>query len=71
MEANSFMDFSSLNKLRRSIRDFRQNQVPESVLKQILDDALWSPSWNNTHPYYLAIARNKELELIKQDHLLR
>jgi nitroreductase len=51
------MDFSSLNKSRRSIRDFRQDQVPESVLKQILDDALWSPSWTNTHPYYLAIAK--------------
>jgi nitroreductase len=65
------MDFSSLNKSRRSIRDFRQDQVPESVLKQILEDALWSPSWSNTHPYYLAIVRNKELELIKQDQLLR
>jgi len=65
------MDFSSLNKSRRSIRDFKKDPVPESVLKQILEDALWSPSWCNTHPYYLAIARNKELELIKQDHLLR
>jgi hypothetical protein len=57
------------NKSRRSIRDFKKDQVPESVLnqiledalwsplKQILDDALWSPSWSNTHPYYLAIAK--------------
>jgi nitroreductase len=45
------MDFSALNKSRRSIRDFKPDQVSESVLKQILDDALWSPSWGNTHPY--------------------
>jgi len=51
------LDFSSLNKSRRSIRDFKKDPVPESVLKQILDDALWSPSWSNTHPYYLAIAK--------------
>jgi len=51
------MDFSSLNKSRRSIRDFKPDSVPESVLKQILEDALWSPSWSNTHPYYLAIAK--------------
>ena len=63
------MDFSSLNKSRRSIRDFRQDQVPESVLKQILDDALWSPSWSNTHPYYLAIPKCQELELLKKDYL--
>jgi nitroreductase len=63
------MDFSSLNKSRRSIRDFKKDLVPESVLKQILDDALWSPSWSNTHPYYLAIAKGEELELIKKDYL--
>jgi hypothetical protein len=34
------MDFSSLNKSRRSIRDFKKDQDPESVLNQILDDAL-------------------------------
>jgi nitroreductase len=51
------MDFSSLNKSRRSIRDFKKDPVPESVLKQILDDGLGSPSWSNTHPYYLAIAK--------------
>jgi nitroreductase len=51
------LDFSSLNKSRRSIRDLKSVPVPESVLKQILDDALWSPSWSNTHPYYLAIAK--------------
>ena len=63
------MDFSSLNKSRRSIRDFKKDLVPESVLKQILEDALWSPSWSNTHPYSLAIAKGEELELIKQDFL--
>ncbi len=63
------MDFSSLNKSRRSIRDFKKDEVPESVLKQILDDALWSPSWSNTHPYFLAIAKEEELELIKKDYL--
>ena len=63
------MDFSSLNKSRRSIRDFKPDLVPESVLKQILEDALWSPSWSNTHPYYLAIAKRETLELIKNDNL--
>jgi hypothetical protein len=58
------MRLPSLNKSRRSIRDFKKNKVSESVLKQILDDALWSPSWSNTHPYYLAIAKEEELELI-------
>jgi nitroreductase len=34
------MDFSSLNKSRRSIRDFKSDPVPESVLSQMLEDAL-------------------------------
>ena len=55
--------------LSRSICDLKPDQVPESVLKQILDDALWSPSWSNTHPYYLAIAKSETLELIKNDYL--
>jgi nitroreductase len=63
------MDFSALNKSRPSIRGFKKDEVSESVLKQILEDALWSPSWSNTHPYYLAIAKNEELELIKKDYL--
>ena len=58
------MDFSSLNKSRPSIRGFKKDEVSESVLKQILEDALWSPSWSNTHPYYLAIAKEEILNQI-------
>lgn len=63
------MDFSFLNKSRRSIRHFKPDSVPESVLKQIFEDALWSPSCSNTHPCYLAIVKGETLELVKNDYL--
>jgi hypothetical protein len=50
------MDLSSLNKLLCSIRDFKKDQVAESVLSQMLEDALLPSFWSNTHSYYLAIA---------------
>jgi hypothetical protein len=34
------MDLSSLNKLLCSIRDFKKDQAAESVLSQMLEDAL-------------------------------
>ena len=63
------MDFSELNKSRRSIRDFKQDPIPQNLLDEILRDALWSPSWSNTHPYYLKVVTGEKLELIKNDYL--
>jgi nitroreductase len=42
------MDFSALNKSRRSIRDFKKDQVSESVFKLIIDDALVSEKITRT-----------------------
>jgi nitroreductase len=58
------MDFSSLNKSLRSIRDFRQDEVSESVLKQILDDALWSHSWSNAHPCLAVLSHDLRIRII-------
>ena len=63
------MDFSELNKSRRSIRDFKQDPIPQNLLDEILRDALWSPSWSNTHPYYLKVVTGEKLELVKNDYL--
>lgn len=41
---------------RRSIRDFDPRPVPESLLRELVDDARHAPSWSNTQPYRLAVA---------------
>ena len=49
-------NLSHLIRTRRSVRDFLPTAIPEPLLKEVLDDAGWSPSWSNTQPYRVAIA---------------
>jgi nitroreductase len=41
---------------RRSVRDFRPDEIPAALLDEVLEDASWAPSWSNTQPYRVAIA---------------
>lgn len=50
------MDFTDVLKSRRSIRAFSDKPVDQSILDDILNDALESPSSSNTQPYKLAVA---------------
>lgn len=45
------MDISETILQRRSIRAFKQESVPQGVLKEILEKAVRSPSWANTQPW--------------------
>lgn len=47
---------STLIRTRRSVRDFSPKAIPEDVLKTVLEDANWAPSWSNTQPYRVAVA---------------
>jgi len=59
--------FSEFVKSRRSIRDFdSKREIDEALLKKILIDAQWAPSWCNTSPYYLCLARGEQKERIKK-----
>ncbi len=62
-------DFSEFIRSRRSTRDFKSDPIPKELLDQVLEDAKWSPSWSNTHPYFLAVAQGEKLELIKKELL--
>ena len=47
---------SQLLSTRRSVRDFLPQDIPETLLNKVLEDANWAPSWSNTQPYRIAIA---------------
>ena len=51
------MDVSAALHERRSIRDFKPDPIPEALLSTVLEDARWSPSWSNTQPYRVALAK--------------
>jgi nitroreductase len=61
------MEFLEVLKTRRSIRAFKPDPVPLSLLKQILEEAVWAPSWANTQPWEFIIAGGTILqEIVKQ-----
>ena len=45
------MDFESVIRGRRSIRAYRPEPVPESTVREILDNSRWAPSWRNTQAW--------------------
>jgi len=59
------MDFLEVFKGRRSIRKFKPDPVPRSVLEEILSEARWCPSWANTQPWEVMVASGQPLERFK------
>ena len=45
------MEHTAAVKGRRSIRRFKPDPVPDTLIREILERALWSPSWANTQPW--------------------
>lgn len=62
------MNLSEIVRDRRSIRKFEDREIPEDVLKEILEDALWAPSGMNKQNWEVVAVRgemkDKLLEMI-------
>jgi nitroreductase len=54
------MDFKTLLTSRRSIRDFRDQNVPLSVVKEILQDTCLAPTASNRQPCRFVIIQKRE-----------
>ena len=63
------MELTAAIKGRRSIRKFKPQDVPKSVITEILDTARWSPSWGNTQPWDLFVLTGKTLAKFKEMNL--
>lgn len=59
--------FSQFLESRRSIRDFKSEPVPETVIDEILRDSLTAPSWSNTRPFKVAIATGEKRDRISAE----
>lgn len=59
------MELAAAVRGRRSIRKFISQDVPKSVIREILEEARWSPSWGNTQPWTLCVLTGKTLEKFK------
>jgi nitroreductase len=64
-----YMELTDAIKGRRSIRKFKPQNVPKSIITEILERARWSPSWGNTQPWDLYILTGKTLAEFKKMNL--
>jgi nitroreductase len=60
------MDIETTVKGRRSIRMFKSDPVPKEIIRQILEEARWSPSWGNTQPWELYVVTGEALVRFKK-----
>lgn len=55
------MDFTTLIKVRRSIRQYQENPIPGDVIDEILECARLAPTANNAQPWLIGCVTDKKL----------
>lgn len=60
------MDVVEAVNKRKSIRAFKPDPVPQTILKEIMELALRAPSWGNSQPWDFVIVAGSKLDEIKQ-----
>ena len=50
-------EFREFVSSRHSTRDFLPTPVPDEIIEEIIADGLTSPSWSNTRPIRVAVAK--------------
>jgi nitroreductase len=56
------MDFFEVVLNRRSIRRFKDMEIPEEIIDQILTAGIWAPSGMDNQPWRFAVIRDRELK---------
>ncbi len=60
------MDVRQVVRERRSIRKFKPDPVPEALIREILNEARWAPSWGNTQPWDFYVLTADALKRFKE-----
>jgi nitroreductase len=61
------MEFERVIRGRRSIRAYTDEAVPADLIREILDEARWAPSWRNTQAWNVWVVSGGALERYKQE----
>jgi len=64
-------NFSSFASSRRSTRDFLPTPVSDEIISEIIADGLTSPSWSNTRPFVVAVAKEGVRDRLSAEFLKR
>jgi len=73
--AMNYESFLELVKKRRSIREFKQEPIPDEVVDKIIEAARWAPSGANSQPWEFIVVKKQELKksivrLVEEDYAL-
>ena len=64
-------DFGAFVSSRHSTRDFLSTPVSDEIIEEIIADGLTSPSWSNTRPIRVAVAKDDVRDRLSKDFLSR
>ena len=64
-------DFNTFAASRRSTRDFLPTPVPDEIIEEIIATGLTSPSWSNTRPFMVAVAKGDIRDRLSAEFLSR
>lgn len=59
------MELSEAIRTRRSIRAFLPDDVPDDVIRELLDEARWAPSWANAQGWDVFVLKGETLAKAK------
>jgi nitroreductase len=62
------MEFEAVIRGRRSIRRFKPEPPPRELVREILDEARWSPSITNTQPWRIYVVTGETLARLKKGY---
>jgi nitroreductase len=57
------MDILSLIKSRRSIREFKEENVPDEIINKLLESAIYAPSEGNLQPWKFYVVRDRKIRI--------
>jgi nitroreductase len=60
------MELQKAIRNRRSIRQFLAKPVSEDLIREIIADSLWAPSWGNTQPWEIVVVTGAKLDEFKK-----
>lgn len=60
------MELKEAIRSRRSIRGYSRKSVPLEIIKEIISNARWAPSWGNTQPWEIIVATGESSKRFKE-----
>jgi len=56
------LDFIELVKMRKSVRKYKPDRIPEEKVKHVIEAARLAPSWKNSQPWRFIVVTKEELK---------